>query len=249
LTGAALLVLALCLWLRAPLAHAGFATEGTQIANNMQLVAIQLKEVQQLSRLAEQVRNQLKMLDHMATQARRLSQTDWGRAFANLQRLGRVVQQGQALAYSYRDLDRLMQWTYPGYAEYSRTVLHQQTFGERLQSWNRTSMDTMQGTLQAMRLQANLFQEEESTMQALQVMSQNAVGRMQALQAGNMIAAQQVRQVQMLRQLLMAQMGMQAAFLAGREDKEAAQDAAYRQFMRPTGRPVLDNGKRYYPGR
>ena len=60
---------------------------------------------------------------------------------------------------------------------------------------------------------------------------------MQAIQAGNMIAAQQVRQVQMLRQLVMAQMGMQAAFLAGqrRETGGASTPRNYR-FMTPTAK-------------
>jgi hypothetical protein len=53
----------------------------------------------------------------------------------------------------------------------------------------------------------------------------------------------------MLRQLVMAQMGMQAAFLAGQEDKLATQDAAYYRFMTPTAKPVLGDGERYAPGR
>jgi type IV secretion system protein TrbJ len=220
------------LCLSVPEVQAGFATEGTQIANNMQLIAIQLKEIQQLERLAQQIQNQLQMIHHMATQARRLSQTEWGQAFTNLQRLNNVVQQGQALAYSYGSLDQMMRRTYPGYDDYSRTVLDRETFDDRLKGWNRTTMDTMQGTLKAMNLQASLFASEESTMQTLQNLSQSAVGRMQALQAGNQIAAQQVRQTQMLRQLLMAQMGMQAAFLAGQEDRDAAQHSAYHSILK-----------------
>jgi len=238
--------IALCgLCLSVPDVWAGFATKGTQIANHIQLIAIQLKEVQQLEHLAQQIQNQLQMIHHMATQARRLSQTEWGQTFTNLQRLNSVVQQGQALAYSYGSLDQMMRQTYPGYDEYSRTVLNRDTFEDRFKGWNRTTMDTMQGTLKAMNLQASLFASEESTMQTLQELSQSAVGRMQALQAGNQIAAQQVRQTQMLRQLLMVQMGMQAAFLAGQEDRDAAQHSAYQRFMTPATRPVIGDEERY----
>ena len=243
LTGAALI--ALCLWLNAAEAFGAKATEATQIANNIQLIAIQLKAVEQLKRLATQIQNQLTMINHMATQAKRLSQTDWGAAFAHLQKLSGVVQQGRALAYSASGLDQMMRRTYPGYAEYSTAILNRDTFDDRFKGWNQTSMDTMSGTLKSMQLQSTLFQEEEATMQALQAMSQNAVGRMQALQAGNMIAAQQVRQVQMLRQLMMAQMGMQASFLAGQEDQTAAQHSAYQQFMTPATRPVIGDEERY----
>jgi P-type conjugative transfer protein TrbJ len=94
-------------------------------------------------------------------------------------------------------------------------------------------------------LQSTQFETEESTMQTLQTLSQSAVGRMQAIQAGNQIAAQPVRQTQKLRQLLMAQMGMQAAFMAGQADQDAAQRAAYERFMRPTSRPVIGDEQRY----
>jgi P-type conjugative transfer protein TrbJ len=59
----------------------------------------------------------------------------------------------------------MMRRTYPGYDEYSRAVLNRDTFEDRLQGWNRTTMDTMRGTLKAMNLQASLFASEESTMQ------------------------------------------------------------------------------------
>jgi P-type conjugative transfer protein TrbJ len=223
----------------------GGAHEITQIANNLQLIGIQLKEIDQLSRLAQQISNQQRMIDHMATQAKHLSQSDWGRAFSDLQRLNDVVRQGRALAYSYGSLDQMMRRTYPGYDTYTQAVLNRDTFEVRLSDWNRTTMDTMQGSLQAAQLQASQFDTEESTMQTLQDLSQSAVGRMQAIQAGNQIAAQQVRQTQKLRQLVMAQMGMQAAFMAGQEDKDAAQHAAYERFMRPTSRPVIGDEQRY----
>ena len=75
-----------------------FATEGTQIANNLQLIAIQLKEIQQLAKLAEQIsKNQLKMIHHMATASRSgMSQTDWGATFSQLAEAGRRGATGQS---------------------------------------------------------------------------------------------------------------------------------------------------------
>ena len=67
------------------------------------------------------------------------------------------------------------------------------------------------------------------------MMSQNSVGRLQAIQAGNQIAAQQVRQLQKLRQLMMTQMQMQSAFMATQSDKDAVQTAQSELYY---GKPV-----------
>ncbi len=223
----------------------GGALEITQIANNVQLAGIQAKEIQQLIRLAEQVQNQLRMLRDIAIQARRLSKSDWGNAFEDLQRLAGIVRQGRALAYSLGNIDKIMRETYKGYQDYTGIILNQDTFRERHQTWNETTMDTLRGTLKAVNLQSAQFQSEETTLQTLQRLSQTAVGRMQAIQAGTQIAAQQVRQLQKLRQLQMAQMGMQAVFIAGQEDQKAAERAAYERFMTPASEPVIGNSKRY----
>ena len=225
----------------------GGALEITQIANNVQLAGIQAKEIQQLVRLAQQVQNQLRMLQDIAIQARRLAKSDWGNAFQDLQRLAGIVRQGRALAYSLGNLDQIMRETYKGYKDYTGIILNQQTFHDRFRTWNETTMDTLRGTLKAVHLQSSQFQTEERTLTTLQGLSQSAQGRMQALQAGHQIAAQQVRQLQKLRQLQMAQMGMQAAFMAGEEDQKAAQQAAYEQFMKPAGKPVIGNETRYGP--
>ena len=62
-------------------------------------------------------------------------------------------------------------------------------------------------------------------MQQLQVMAGTAEGRMQALQIGNMMAGQNVQQLQELRQLMMMQLQMQADYVAMQQDKEAASEA------------------------
>jgi P-type conjugative transfer protein TrbJ len=55
---------------------------------------------------------------------------------------------------------------------------------------------------------------------------------MQAIQIGNEIAGQQVVQLQKLRQLAMAQMQAQNAYMAAQEQKEMVNRAAEEQFFR-----------------
>ena len=62
-------------------------------------------------------------------------------------------------------------------------------------------------------------------MQQLQALAGSAQGRMEALQVANMMAAQNVSQIQKLQQLMMMQLQMQADYLAMQQDKEAAHEA------------------------
>src|SRR5438270_5846575 len=71
-------------------------------------------------------------------------------------------------------------------------------------TWTRTTLDTLRGTLNSVRLHAGDFATEQGRIQALQAMSDSAEGRMQALQLGNMMAGEQLQQLVKLRQLVMA---------------------------------------------
>jgi len=51
-------------------------------------------------------------------------------------------------------------------------------------AWTRTTLDTLRGTLNSVRLHAGDFASEQGRIQALQAMSDSAEGRMQALQLG-----------------------------------------------------------------
>ncbi len=77
----------------------------------------------------------------------------------------------------------------------------------------------------------------ESTVTAL---SDTAEGRMQAIQTGNMIAAEQVQQLVKLRQLMMAQINAQNVYMADQTNREAQRAATQREWIR--------NGNREAPG-
>jgi len=62
-------------------------------------------------------------------------------------------------------------------------------------------------------------------------MSAGSPGSLQALQAGNMIASQQIDQLQKLRQLYMAQMQAQNSYMAGQAQNQADQTDAVQTFM------------------
>jgi P-type conjugative transfer protein TrbJ len=100
----------------------------------------------------------------------------------------------------------------------------------------------LRGTLNAVRLHAEDFATEQGRIQALQSLSESAEGRMQALQLGNMMAAEQLQQLVKLRQVIMAQINAQNVYLAHQTNREAQRAATQSEWIRNgnTDAPALE---------
>lgn len=148
--------------------------------------------------------------------------------WANIQmllfRLGNEVQKGQSLSYNMQNLDSAYHRQFPGYVapqDYQQSYSH----------WSQTTLDTLQGTLSSVSMQANQFQNEQTTLNQLSYLSKTATGRMQALQVGNMLATQEVSQLQELRQLVMTQVNAQNTYASYQVQKEASGEAATNNWV------------------
>jgi P-type conjugative transfer protein TrbJ len=91
--------------------------------------------------------------------------------------------------------------------------------------WSQEGSNNALNAVKGLGLQASQLSKDQDVMQQLQGMASSTQGRMQALQVANMIAAQNVAQIQKLQQLMMMQLQMQADYLAMQQDKEAAREA------------------------
>ncbi|KSV65019.1 conjugal transfer protein TrbJ [Sinorhizobium sp. GL2] len=216
----------------------GAATEWTQLANNAQLVDL-LKssglqvdnQLTQISQLAEQIQNQLKIYDNMLQNTARLPNHIWGDVERDLNQLRGIVEQGQSIAFSMSNADDVLQQRFKNYADLKANLPNRESFSSSYQSWSDTNRDTIAGTLRAASLTAGQFDTEEGTMDELRSMSQSADGQMKALQVGHQIAAQQVSQMQKLRGLVSQQMTMMGTWLQSEQtDKDLAQARRERFF-------------------
>ncbi len=136
-----------------------------------------------------------------------------------------MIDQEQALAYQAADIDSLFRQRFPGY----RPVTD---WAQEYELWTQTTLDTLRGTLNAAGVHAANFATEQARIQALQAMSDSAAGRMQALQVGTMMAAEQLQQLVQLRQVILAQMNAQNVYMANQTNKDAQQDATESQWIR-----------------
>jgi P-type conjugative transfer protein TrbJ len=211
----------------------GFATEWTQLANNLQLVSSYI-------RLGEQLQQQIKMVLDMTKNSQILPSQVFGSISTDIARLASVVQGGQALAYSMANLDAEFRTRFRGYGYNART------WYTDYRTWSQTSLDTTLGTLRAAGLQGQQLQSEQAVLDRLRVMAQSSDGRMQALQVANQIAEQQVQQTMKLRQLMLADLQSKQAFQAAQMQRQAATEAASEQFFTFGGR--TGDGRGYQAG-
>ncbi|RZA12896.1 MAG: P-type conjugative transfer protein TrbJ [Proteobacteria bacterium] len=213
-------------------AGTGGSTEVTQILNNAQLVQQTDEMYTQTMKLSAQLQKQSAMVDDMKRQGKTLSNQDWGHTSEDLRELSDVVRRGEAVAYSSSNTDAVYRQKFPGYEYYSKEKgKSASTFSDRYSDWSQTNMDSISGAMRAANLQTSQFQSEDTTMKSIERLSQTAQGRMEAVQAGNLIAAQQVGQMQKLRSLIMAQMQMNASFMSTQASERDQAKAKSEQFL------------------
>lgn len=208
----------------------GQATEWTQLLNNAELVGLagqsaeQIQnQVTQIGQLAEQIQNQLRIYENMLQNTRVLPDHVWGQVEADLTRLQQLVGQGDGIAFSMGNIDNVLKQRFQSFAEFERGLENGTSFSDSYQSWSETNRETIAATLKAAGLTAEQFGSEEATLSQLRIMSESAVGQMQALQVGHDIAAQQVAQAQKLRGLVSQQVAMMATWY---QSEQAAKDLA-----------------------
>ena len=131
---------------------------------------------------------------------------------------------------------------FPGYKP-------QQDYDKSYQGWSSTVMDTLKNILTSSGMQASAFSDEQATLDQLKTLSTTAQGRMQAVQVGNMIAANQVGQMQKLRQLVISQTNAQNAYMAYKVQKEQAEQAANNNLLNtPLAYPKYGSGQGFGKG-
>ena len=171
------------------------------------------------------IQHLLEQLENMIQNTENFPEGVWdSQALPRLLELGEIIQQGEAVAYTMADIDGAFRSRWPGYVP-------PEDFNASYDLWTRSTLDTVRGVLRSTQLQAEDFLTEETRLEALQALSDTSVGRMQAIQAGNMIATEQVQQLRKLRQLMMAQSNAQTVFLANETNKAAQETASLRTWL------------------
>ena len=193
-----------------------------------------LKAIESVSNEVQMIANQIKQIENMVQNTRTYGGVWDQEALPRLNRLGQIIEQEQAIAYAMAGMDRVFRERYPGYRPVTDwTAAYDQ--------WTRTTLDTLRGSLAVVRLHADDFADEQRRIQTLTALSDSAEGRMQGIQAGNMLAAEQIQQLAKLRQLIMAQINAQNVYMANQTNRDAQRAATQQEWIKNGNReaPVL----------
>jgi P-type conjugative transfer protein TrbJ len=234
-------------------AAGGGATEFTQLLNNGELISLvgqsttQINnQIQQITQLAQQIQNQLKIYENMLQNTAQLPSRVWGQAESDLKQLQNIVNQGQGIAFSMGNIDDVMKQRFQSYAQFKTNLPNGASFGSTYQNWSTTNRDTIASTLQAAGLTSQQFSTENSTMSQLKSASESADGQMKALQVGHEIAAQEVAQMQKLRGLVAQQTTMMATWFQSSQASKDLSQARREQFFKATA-PATSGGQTMEP--
>lgn len=220
----------------------GGATEVTQLLNHTELIMQYEKQVQIELNQVTMIENQLHQYEEMLLNTATLpSQVAgiWQGAMGDLTALQQAVGQGQALAYTFSNIDQAFAQKFQGYTHFCNTNMTGANYQTQYSQWSQETNDTCRSALDSAHLQYQDFATEQGTTKALEQASQSATGRLQAIQAGNEIAGQMVDQMQKLRMLTMNQIDMQGQYMAQRQSEEdmsrGQREKFYQAPMLPTG--------------
>jgi len=181
---------------------------------------------------ATQITYQLQQLEMQVQALKNIPRGLWGEIQTDLRQLQQIVRRNGGIAYTDSNLATDFARTYPGFSsptDYARAY----------QSWTENALGGIKTSLEDAGLQSGQLQSEDDVLRSLQALSDGAMGHMQALQVGNMIAVQEVHQLQKLRQLQMAQIQAQAGFLATQQQSQSSQYAALKAWIDSVNNPSV----------
>ena len=181
---------------------------------------------------AQQLATQIQQYQNMVTQGLSLPNSMFGSIAADLQSVANIYTKSQALGRQIQNMDSQVNTQFPGFESYLNQAAHsaEAPARDRYQKWAEQGRDNVKAAMEAANLNTGTFESEDAQLARMVSRSQSAAGRMQAIQAGNEIASQNVQQLQKLRDLVATQINMQGNYMAQQGDRRAASEAAEQQF-------------------
>ena len=172
-------------------------------ANLTQNMRIAMSSARQTAALNRQLKKQIESLQQIKRNGRTLTRFEWDRAHRTLTRLSNLAREHQTI--STRPL-REIESIYRTAEQARNNPRSPRQARDAYQHQQRDRINAYRYSLDSIRAQRTALKDEARDLKRLVRIAQSADGRMQALQAGNQFASQQIGQMQKLRSVLL---GMQ----------------------------------------
>ncbi|MCD2514657.1 P-type conjugative transfer protein TrbJ [Comamonas endophytica] len=179
---------------------------------------------------AKQLQTQISQYNDMVKQGMSLPSRNFKNITRDLENIADVYRGTQAIGRNISNLEEAFKQQFPGYQTYLQSSSRaSEMMPSRYEKWDRQGQDNARTAMLSAGMNISTFASEEAQLRTLVSRSQNAEGRLQAIQAGNEIAASNVQQLQKLRDLLATQIQMQSNYMAQEQERMSIENALQQQ--------------------
>ncbi len=192
---------------------AGFATETTQIMNNAELI-------EQVNQLAEQIRNQIEMVNDMVRNTATIPDQIFGDVRQIYGQVKGVLDSTQGIAYTLGNYDDEVKRRWKSYGEMSKLSTVQDFSGEYSTIVD-AQCETVRNTFEALGVSWRQFENDDTgLLRQLQAKAKSATGRNELIQSTNQLLGFLSEELMRLRQLQMLQAQQTAAAFEAERARE-----------------------------
>lgn len=177
--------------------------------------------------LIEQSKRQIQQLENSVKNLKKLSDNDWLTIQSFLQNASNQIQQSQLLASSMAKIALLFEENNPDYQT-------KKNYATEYMRWSNTVSKTFDDGLKLMKIQTDSIVTEHDLLENLSRLSKTSEGRMQAMQAANLIATEQASQLQKLRELMLSQSTLQLAYLSHQHQQKKYEHITIEKMIKDT---------------
>lgn len=189
------------------------------------------KDVETALNTAQQLSTQIQQYQNMVRQGVQLPNRIFSQITGDLQKVVSIYNDAKSLGRDIASFDEKFKANFKDYDEWLKEgSFTAKASADRYMSWSKQGRDNARTAMHAAGINVSSFAEENTTLDQIVARSQSATGRMQAIQAGNEIAAQNVQQLQKLRDLMATQITLQGNYMAQLQERQAVDDAFNQKF-------------------
>lgn len=212
------------------------ATEITQLLNNAELVSVVSNGATEIAKLSKMLNEEIvqttKAIEEVQNQIKDLTGYDdimavWSNVEGAITKMNGLINRGQAIAYTLENVDEAFKQRFPGFGNPNNLV----NYANKYKTWSTSTLDGISSTLKYANLQLEDFSNETKALTKIRNLSQSADGTVKVVQAANMIAEQQVEQLQKLRVMQMEQFSAQANYMASQQKTKDSETEAVQKFL------------------
>lgn len=238
--GALVLVVSLGLFRPEP-AHAQWAVTCVNCSTVMQQLLGYAKQLQQVQTQLQQYSTQLQQYANMVQNTTAVPQQIYSSAMSDMQRVQNIMNTGSQLSFSNPGASM---GTFSSFLNSASGLPGNLTAqSQQYAAWSNQAKDGISAAMNAISTQNSQLTTDNATMNRLQAQAGSAQGQMQAIQNSAEISAQGVRETEKLRQLMMAQIQLQANQQSIQAQQNAQGQAQWQNFVNVP--PLSDAGHSY----